>query len=443
MHLFSVHDLEFPLKSRRRAGLFLALAVLVTLVGSAEAVKIAVVTTLAQSAEVSYVQKTLAFDPANPALHSRLSQLDGVSPEPANLARALAEARRATALAPNHAGYWLNLASTCESVYDNTCADQAFERALVLSPMVPEVWWAAGNHYLRSDRPQAALPCFHRLLELSPDYAAPTFDLALRAFGDPKMILQTIVGDKKDPRALLAFVDFMSAQHQFSAAQQAWTQLARGGSQFPFAAVQPYLERLLTEGRYQEAQAVWSSLEVQGLVAQPADREPGNLVFNGGFEQPPIGAGFDWRAQPSSFASMDFADASPYAGAHCLRIDFPVAQNDEFEPVYQFVPVVPGQSYTLAAYVRSRDITSDSGPRLRVTDPACPSCLDASTDTTLGSTEWHKVTLTFSAGPRTQAVRVSIWRPRSRVFPMEISGSFWLDAVCLRATGGVVPKAGV
>jgi hypothetical protein len=30
-------------------------------------------------------------------------------------------------------------------------------------------------------------------------------------------------------------------------------------------------------------------------------------------------------------------------------------------------------------------------------------------------------------------VRVSVWRPRSRVFLMEISGSFWLDTVSIRA----------
>ena len=72
-------------------------------------------------------------------------------------------------------------------------------------------------------------------------------------------------------------------------------------------------------------------------------------MFNGGFEQPPLDAGFDWRSQPSSYVSVDFADASPYEGAHCLRVDFPVGQNDEFEPVYQILPVVPNQAYTLAA----------------------------------------------------------------------------------------------
>jgi tetratricopeptide (TPR) repeat protein len=433
MHPLSVNYVELSLKSRRRSGMYLSLAALVTLLGSAEAIKIAAVTALGKSGDVTAVQKAIALDPGNPVLHNQLTELYSDSPEQSSLAAALQGARRATALNPNKSDYWLTLASTCESVPDNACADQALQRVLNLSPMVPQVWWVAGNHYLRTDRRESALPCFHRLLELSPEYAAPTFALTLRAYGEPKMIFDKVVGNEKNPQLGLAFADFMSANNQFDAARQAWTQIASKGSQFPFAAVQPYIERLLGQGRYQEAQTIWSQLEMRGVIAKPGDSEPGNLLFNGGFEQPPLGAGFDWRSQPSSYVSADFADASPYAGAHCLRVDFPVGQNDEFEPVYQIVPVVPNQAYTLAAYVRSRDITSDSGPRLRVTDPACPSCLDALTDTTVGSTSWHKVTLKFNAGPITQAVRISVWRPRSRVFPMEISGSFWLDAVSIRA----------
>jgi hypothetical protein len=221
----------------------------------------------------------------------------------------------------------------------------------------------------------------------------------------------------------------MSARNQFDAARQAWAQITNDGPPFPFPAVQPYLERLLSQARYQEAQAIWANLEARGIIAQS---EAGNLVFNGGFEQAPLGAGFDWRSQAADYASVDFADDSPYAGARCLRVDFPVAENGDFEPVYQLVPVIPHQTYLLEATVRTRDITSDSGPRVRVTDANCAACLDAASESTVGTTPWHKVALKFSAGAQTQAVRVSVWRPRSRVFPMEISGSFWLDSVSLR-----------
>ena len=82
MHPLSVNYLEFPLKSRRRSGLFLILAALLTLLGSAEAVKIAAVTALGKSGDVNAVQKAIALDPGNPALHSRLTQLYGDSPTP-------------------------------------------------------------------------------------------------------------------------------------------------------------------------------------------------------------------------------------------------------------------------------------------------------------------------------------------------------------------------
>jgi len=433
MRLFSLHQIDLPLRSGWRRALFLSLAALLTLAGSAEAIRIAAITGLGKAVRVSALQQALRLDPRNPALHSRLAQLYGASLEPADLAAALAEARRATALDDNKFEYWMTLASACEAVRENAGAEQALEHALRLAPMAPQVWWAAANHYLRVGRPERAFACFHRLLELSPDYAEPTFALTLRAYGDADLVYEKVVGRERNPQLRLAFADFMSEHDQFDAAHQAWTAIAAGAALFPFGAVSSYLDRLLSHGRYEEARAVWSSLEQHGVVAQPAGSEPDNLVFNGGFEQPPLGAGFDWRSEPAGYASVDFADASPYAGAHCLRLDFPLGQNDDFEPVYQIVPVIANQAYTLAAYVRSRDITSSSGPRLRVTDPDCAACLDAVTEATLGSTPWHRLALCFSTGAQTQVVRLSVWRPRSRAFPMDISGSFWLDAVSLTA----------
>ena len=93
------------------------------------------------------------------------------------------------------------------------------------------------------------------------------------------------------------------------------------------------------------------------------------------------------------------------------------------------MPVLPNHSYRVEAYVRSEDITSDTGPSLRVRDPQQPSFRDAVSDTTVGTTPWHPMRVYFSAGPNTHAVRLSVWRPLGRVFPTEITGSFWLDRV--------------
>jgi tetratricopeptide (TPR) repeat protein len=416
--------------------LFLVLLALVALAGGAEAIKIAAVTALGESTDVSEVRRGLALDPDNAELHHRLSQLYGDSLALSNLTERVAQARRATALSPNKSDYWLNLASACESIRDDACADQSLQRALVLCPRVPRVWWVAGDHYLRTNQPEVAFSCFRRLLELSPDYVAPALGLTFRVYGDPKIIFEKVVGGGSDARLALAYADFMSANNEFDAAHQAWSQVASRGSAFTFADVRPYLEQLLSHGRFQEAHAVWLDLEQRGTIAKPPDRGQDNLVFNGGFEQPPLDAGFDWRSQPSPYVSVDFRDPSAYAGAHCLRVDFSVSQNGEFEPVYQTIPVAPGRAYTLAAYLRTRDITSECGPQLRVVDPYCSACLSVSTESTSGTTAWHSVKVSFIAGKQTQVVRVSVWRPRCRTFPMDISGSFWLDEVSLRAVVG-------
>ena len=115
-------------------------------------------------------------------------------------------------------------------------------------PQVPQIWWISGNHYLRAGKPESALACFHRLLDLSPDYAAPTFALALRAYGDPSMILAKVVGNEKDPRLALAFADFMSGNNEFDAAHQAWTQIAEGGGQFTFQRFNLILSACLPTG---------------------------------------------------------------------------------------------------------------------------------------------------------------------------------------------------
>jgi len=229
----------------------------------------------------------------------------------------------------------------------------------------------------------------------------------------------------------VGYVDFLSAQGENDAAYRIWSFVAANPGPFPLSSVQPYLERLISLGKIEEAAHVWQDLEHRGIVKRSDVEEKDNLVFNGGFEQLPLNAGFDWRTGSTNYLALDFAAPGAHHGAHSLRVDFTVGSNNEYEPVYQIVPVHSNRTYSLKAYVRSRDITSTSGPCLRVSDAQQRGFEDAISETTVGTTEWHPVSLSFSTGPETQSVRLSLWRPRGRIFPMEISGSFWLDRVTL------------
>jgi hypothetical protein len=269
-------------------------------------------------------------------------------------------------------------------------------------------------------------------LGLDPKYALDTWS-SLRTVQGPEVIFHELLADWVDSEVKVRYVDFLSDQGDNEAAHRIWRLVVVNPRQFPFSSAKPYLERLVGLDRIEEAASVWQDLERMGIVRRPDGDEKDNLIFNGDFEQFPLNAGLDWRwSDQLTYLALDFSAPGAYHGAHCLRLDFTVNRNDEYEPVYQIVPVLPNHAYMLQAYVRSEDITSDTGPSLRVSDTKQSSFPDAISETTVGTTTWHPVRLSFSTGPQTQSVRLSIWRPRGRVFPTEISGTFWLDSVSLQ-----------
>ncbi|HTF25916.1 MAG TPA: carbohydrate binding domain-containing protein [Candidatus Limnocylindria bacterium] len=303
------------------------------------------------------------------------------------------------------------------------------EHLLKLCPMVPYYHQLAAESYLGKNLLDESLAQFRRLLELDSIYATDTWAALLTVF-EPDVIFQK-VAIRMDSMGQVGYVDFLSAQGDNDAAYRIWSFVAANHGPFPLSSVQPYLERLINLGRIEEAAHVWQDLERRGIVKRSDVEEKDNLVFNGGFERLPLNAGFDWRTGSTNYLALDFAAPGAYHGAHSLRVDFTVGSNNEYELVHQIVPVHSNRTYSLKAYVRSQDITSTSGPCLRVSDAQQRGFEDAISETTVGTTEWHPVSLSFSTGPETQSVQLSLWRPRGRIFPMEITGSFWLDAVTL------------
>jgi tetratricopeptide (TPR) repeat protein len=440
---FSDAVLQFPLQRRWHAIAFVALLVLPGFWLILVTMRIATAATLAKSSKVTDLRKAMQLDPDNPEPYHRLGLLYSYSLEEINPAAALQHLRRATALEPHQARLWLDFATVCEGAGDNACADVAMQRALELWPMNPQIWWAAGNYYLRAERTDAAWRHFRRLLEISPGHAPAAFQLCLRATGDPQLVYERVLPPRGYPNLSLQYVNFLSARGEHELAFQVWTKTVSGLAPraLSFSATRGYLDRLLSLGRYEEAVSVWKDLLRLEAVSRAAVPDRANLVFNGDFEQPPLNAGFDWRPLRLPYVSVDFQSPSAYRGAKCLRVDFTVKHNEEYDVVSQLVPLAPSQRYLLRAYVRSENITSESGPRLRIRDPANRTRLDVSTPAVVGTTSWHPVELTFSTGPKTQVVRLSVWRARSRVFPTEISGRFWMDGVSVTPLGPVLEHA--
>jgi len=428
---FSTRILEYSVASRlRSAALLLGLGLPVLLFGILT-VRTVVGEVLGQSGSMSTLNEALAFDSGNPeVLHRKGVFYIYAGPE-VDLREGVKSLRRAAELSPSTAVYWLDLGAACDSMGDALCADDAFEHAQADNPMTPRSQWMIANHYVLTGRDEAAWPVFRRLLDMSPTYAFPTFRLCLRLDSNPKVVYDKVVASLKDTNVRVAYVSFLAGTGSLDDAYRVWREMAPSLSPYDFSLSGPFLQSLIDQKRFEEAYAVWLDLGHLGVIPDFASQDSKSLVFNGGFERRPLNAGFDWRYRPAPYLSADFADSAAYRGAKCLRLDFTAARNEEFLPVSQIIPVSPGQHYRLTAYVRSLGITSDSGPRLLITDLGCPECPGLSTDAVVGTTDWHEVSLDFAAGPQSKAVLLEVWRPRGRVFPMEITGNFWLDEVAV------------
>ena len=433
--------------SRRARFVLLFVPAVVAFVTGLQAARVAAIVTLGESARPSSLEKAVSLDPANPELRHRLGLVLFYSSSPFDAAKGLWDLRRATKLNPNEALYWLDLGSACEANQDAACANGSFDRAVGLAPQTPHVHWAAANYALRAGQPDKAVALFRRLLQLDSTYADAVFKVCSRVLDSGKWTQASALN--LDPQLRVALVGFLEGDGQPELADAVWRELATerpapavsSRAPFAFSAVEPYLDHLIDVGKQREAVSVWNDLLTLGVITPGSQRRLAEdrttdaayrqYVFNGGFEQTPLNAGFDWRYPSLPFVSVAFSNFAAHGGSRSARIEFTGERNDESQPVFQLVSVQPGRSYLLTAFVRSEGITSDMGPRLRVLDPRCAACLDISTEPTIRTTQWHQVQVSFTTGLQTHLVVISVWRPRSRTFPFNINGTFWLDDVSL------------
>lgn len=415
--------IEIYLRSRLSRVAFIAVVGATALALAAEALKVGGAATMAQSDDLTTLHRASQLDPSNAAIQERIGQSYNL--DQGNPSEAVHYLRRAVKLNPKQARFWPELGWACLALGDQRCADEAFERSVQLAPMVPRIQREFVNYCLVGGHKSAAVMQLARSVQTDPEHASDVVALYLRAYGDDQSLWDELA-KQRGSGAQVRYIELLTQQDRADQAAKYWNQLVSSKSALPLEETKLYLETLLNLSRYSDAAQVWRDLQHRGLV----QHDPANLVFNGSFEQQPALPGFDWQVEPLPYVHA--ARAASDDGRKALEVEYTVPDNSESTAATELVPLAPNQTYTLSAYARSEELTSDSGPRLRITDPKCPTCLDVTTQTTTGTTSWHPVIVTFAAPPTTTVVRLSIWRQRSRSFPTKITGRFWLRSVLLR-----------
>lgn len=179
-----------------------------------------------------------------------------------------------------------------------------------------------------------------------------------------------------------------------------------------------YVQRLLGEGDFESAYKVWTD----SLL--PPQREQLGLLYNGGFELPTTGVGFDWHLVKHEHATIDRA---PHEGARgqSLRIVFRFSRT-RFDNLYQPLHLAPG-AYRVSGRYRSEKLYSDAGLRwlLNCRSPATE--VLGESRRILGSEDWSSFSFEAEVSADCPYQEIRLASAETHRLDDTTDGTLWFD----------------
>jgi len=385
---------------------------------------------LASRPTVGNLERAIKLDPSNADYHMRLAGLYEYSPVDFQLEKAEEHFRRATSLNPFDPETWLELAAAMEFQGRLGEAGACLRRVDLLAPNLPGYQWPVANFYLLQGDTDEAFRHFRVVLAGTARYDSNVFGLAWKATDDGGKILQELIPEKGTTE--FSYLNFLVSRGRLNEAQALWKRIATAGEAFSPHQSSRYIDNLIAARRVDEAYQVWTDLQKKALIRYSSLPSEQNLISNGDFEDELFNMGFTWRIAPVEGVYTELDTSTYHSPSHALFVQFPGKQNLQYQHVYQYVKVLPGQSYRLQAFMKTEGITTDSGPRLEVCDAYNGAALDKFTDDLTGSSDgWSSLLLDFATGPKTELIVVRLSRLPSKKLDNLIAGKVWLDDVRL------------
>jgi len=378
---------------------------------------------------ISSLQRASRLDPGNSQYRVQLGRLYQYSITDPRPKEAIQQFQTAIRDNPYDPQAWINLAATHEFQGDTSQAEKDLRHASALAPNLPVYQWTIGNYFLLHGNTEEAFRHLKVVLAGSRQYDQTVFTVAWKSSGNAGQILQELI--PHDLPAEFSYLNYLIAQQRFPDAQPLWKRIAASPDKFDPHQASGYIDTLIKTGQAGPAYEAWIDLQAKGLIRTPPAGPQRNFVTNGNFEDPLLNMGFGWRIVdvPGVYAGLD--TATFHSPGHSLIVQFSGKQNLNYHQIYQFVKVSPNHAYQLNAFMKTQDITSDSGPRLEVVDAYDPRALDKFTDPMTGSSGgWNPLSLNFKTGPQTQLLLVMLVRPPSKADDdTAVTGKAWLDDV--------------
>ena len=374
----------------------------------------------AQSNNPALIEKATRLEPGNAdylhllGLHHLFTEQDA--------AAALPYFQRAVALNPADARYWLSIATAAQQTGDDALQHHAIDQAAMVDPTTPTTAWDVGNFYFLAGDVHSALRSFRVILASSTWQWDATLNMCWRMTNDANLIVREAV--PPIPGVYFDFIQILQTKQEYSEAAKVWGALLALHQPLEAGAALPYVDGLLARNDIGGAQHAWQQLAA-AIPSLGKYSRPDNLIVNGGFDEPLLNAGFDWRFPSSGRFTTGLDSTQMHGGSRSLMVRF--GGEPAGEIVYQLVPVDAATDYRLAAFVRTEEIYTADSPRLIVEDAASGTRL-LMTAEEVGTSSWHEVAGDFKTLPTTRLIRV---RLAQNAATAHIRGSLWIDDVRL------------
>jgi hypothetical protein len=307
-------------------------------------------------------------------------------------------------------------------------------------PASAEVAFHYGNFLLREQQYPEAYAELRRAVRTDPTLLPLAVSRTWRSSEDVNQLLDNVLPANAD--AYLQALDFFAVIHQGEPALSVWQRLMGLRESFPLPRAFPFLEELIREDRADDARTAWlQALAAAGLPHDPPANQ--NLIWNGKFAQDLANGGLDWRWTPQMDVEMEIDGEPAPNGSRAVRLDFGGGSNLTLDSPAQYVPVEPGRTYHFHAFMRTEQITTESGLRFQITDPNHNGAANVETENLTGSHPWTSVDVELTTAPATHFLLVRLFRDPSRLFENKLEGAVWIADVSLvpsRAPAAQAPR---
>ena len=368
----------------------------------------------------------------------RFRQLDLDNPD---IPSAISYYRRAIKLNPRSPYYKLDLAGALEMAGNNGEAESYFRAAQAAYPISAEASWKYGNFLLRQNRLPEAYAEIHRAVMVDSSLIPMAVSRVWHSDPDIHLMLDQVLPDTAE--AYTQALAFLTDAQDPEAALEVWHRLIAKDPHTDWKWVFMLTDMLVTQEKFEEAGTVWRQ-----AVAGDQDSAPayaGNsLVYDGGFEKDISGGGFGWRQTDVMGADFDFDMDVKHSGSRSARLIFDGTENLSYEGLFQYVLVSPGTHYRFQGFLRTDQISTESGMRFEIVDPKDPQHLDVVTPNETGTLPWTLEQIDFTTGPRTHLIQIRIARRPSERLDNKLRGTVWIDDISIApiGAGNVAPKPG-